>query len=48
MSLQVDEDDDGMLDFEETLMGLKGINRGLSDAEQEYIYRVSVNSQQVS
>ncbi|XP_064627855.1 uncharacterized protein LOC135487718 [Lineus longissimus] len=36
----VDEDDDGMLDFEETLMGLKGINRGLSDSEQEYIYRV--------
>jgi hypothetical protein len=37
----VDDDDDGVLDFEETLMGLKGINRGLSDSEQEYICRVS-------
>ena len=37
---QVDENNLGYLTPEQVLMGLRGINRGLTDSEEEYIYRV--------
>jgi hypothetical protein len=39
-SLQVDDERLGYLSPEQVMMGLRGVNRGLTDAEEEYIYRI--------
>lgn len=37
---QVDDDQKGWLTYEETLIGLRGVNPRLKDAEEKYLYRV--------
>ena len=36
----MDEDNLGYLCAEDVVMGLRGINRGLTEQEEEYVYRV--------
>ena len=39
--LQVDDERIGWLPFEDLFIALKGVNRALTDAEEEYMYRVN-------